>query len=346
MRTIIYGAGAIGGTVGGHLARAGYDVVLIGRPGHVAAIRRDGLRFVTPTGTHTLRVPAVTHPAEIDWRPGDVVFLCVKGQNTAEALRDLQAALAQPAHHATRTTPDVPRLTFDVPLFCLQNGVRNEELAARVFARVYGVMVRVGGVYLQEGEVIARRDPPGLLIIGRYPSGADELAEAVAGQLRAAGFTAPVTPDVMAYKWGKLLSNLANAVGAITDAGGEDPDHARIVGAARREAEALMRQAGIRWVPPQEIEQQYPEVGREVRGKVSVRAGSSTWQSLARGQGSVESDFLNGEIVRLAARLGATAPVNAGLARIASEMAARREKPGRYSAKELAALLECQSSDA
>ena len=164
-RAIIYGAGAIGGVVAGQLALAGTDVMLIGRPGHVNAIQEHGLRFITPTGTHVLRLPAVTLPKQISFEPGDVVLLCVKGQNTDEALRDLRTVVE------------------DVPVFCFQNGVRNEEIATRYFPGVYGVMVRVGGVYVTDGEVIARRDPPGWLIMGRYPVGKDDLVEAVAVSL-------------------------------------------------------------------------------------------------------------------------------------------------------------------
>jgi 2-dehydropantoate 2-reductase len=142
-RTIIYGAGAIGGVVGGHLALAGKEVVLIGRPKHMKAIREHGLRLVTPRGTHTLQLTAVTEPSQIDFRPEDVVFLCVKGQDTEEALRTLRAQVE------------------DIPIFCFQNGVRNEEVASRYFPRVYGVVVRVGGVFVNNGEVIARYDPPG-----------------------------------------------------------------------------------------------------------------------------------------------------------------------------------------
>ena len=137
MRLVIYGTGAIGGVVGGHLARVGHDVILIGRPGQVKAIQDHGLRFITPTGTHILRVPAVTAPDKIDFGPDDIVFLCMKGQDTEDALHDLRA------------------VTEDAPVFCFQNGVRNEEMATRYFPRVYGVRVMVGGVYLTDGEVIA-----------------------------------------------------------------------------------------------------------------------------------------------------------------------------------------------
>jgi len=181
MRYIIYGAGGIGSIMGGHLARTEHDVILIGRPGHVNFINNNGLHLITPTGTHVLRIPAVTSPSQIDFATGDVILLCMKGQDTELALRDLK------------------RVTEDIPVFCFQNGVRNEEIAIRYFSCVYGVMLRVGAVYLTDGSVIARRDPPGWYVIGRYPKGTDELIEAVAEELRIAGYFVRTTTDVMPY---------------------------------------------------------------------------------------------------------------------------------------------------
>jgi 2-dehydropantoate 2-reductase len=66
----------------------------------------------------------------------------------------------------------------------------------------------------------------------------------------------------------------------------------------------------------------------------------STWQSLVRNQGTVETDFLNGEIVRLAVERGIPAPVNQALLRITLEMAANHEKPGKYTPAELLKILE------
>lgn len=319
MRMVIYGAGAIGGVVGGHLARVGHDVTLIGRPGHVKTIQEHGLRLVTPPTTHILQVPAVTTPGHIDFGPDDVVFLCMKGQDTEDALRDLRA------------------VAEDVPVFCFQNGVRNEEIAARYFPKVYGVKVLVGAVYLTDGEVAARRDPPGWLIVGRYPTGTDDLAETVGAKLRTADFFTMVTPNVMPYKWGKLMRNLSNAIAAITDTMGGDI--AVIARAARQEAQDILSQAGIRWVSDEELAQEWPDITSKPRGTLPMRAKNSTWQSLERRLGSVEADYLNGEIVRLAEQSGLQAPVNEGLLRISHEMAANRETPGKYSPAQLSALL-------
>ena len=319
MRLIIYGAGGIGCVVGGHLVRAGYDVLLIGRPGHVKAINEHGLHLITPTGTHILQIPAVTGPDQIDYKADDVIFLCMKGQDTEGALCNLLA------------------VTEDVPVFCFQNGVRNEEIATQYFPRVYGVMVRVGAVYLIDGKAIARRDPPGWFVIGCYPEGTDELVEVVATKLRTAGFFVKTTPDVMPYKWGKLMGNVANAIGAITNAKRDDVEP--IIRVAQREFRNILTQAGIRWVSPEELAQEWQEITAPLHGRLDTEAQSSTWQSLARNQGTVETEFLNGEVVRLAKKLGRQAPINEMLLRISQEMAANREPPGKYTLAQLCKLL-------
>jgi 2-dehydropantoate 2-reductase len=318
-RIIIYGAGAIGGVVGGNLMMAGSEVALIGRPGHMNAIREKGLRFVTPAGTHNLPIPAFTSPVEAEVSPNDIVLLCMKGQNTEEALQNLR---------------DVVK---DVPVFCLQNGVRNEEIATRYFPRVYGVFVQVGGEYLHDGEVICRREPPGWLAIGCYPEGKDELAEKVGDKLRQAGFYVLVTPDVMPFKWGKLWINLGNALNAITNA--RFGENKLVMEAVHREAREILSQAGVRWMSREQMIKEWPDIAARPRGTVDSTGGSSTWQSLTRRQGTVETDFLNGEIVRVARRLGKQAPINEAIVRIIGEMAAKGEPPGKYSQEELAGLL-------
>jgi 2-dehydropantoate 2-reductase len=319
MRYIIYGAGGIGSIMGGHLARTGHDVVLIGRPGHINAIKENGLKLITPTGTYQLHIPAVTGPEQIDFTQDDVILLCAKGQDTEGAMKDLKAVVD------------------DIPVFCFQNGVRNEGIAAAYFNRVFGVMVRVGAVYITDGEVVARRDPPGWYIIGKYPEGTDELAEHVAEGIREAGYFTRVTADVMPYKWGKLMANLGNAVGAITSVDWESM--MPLFRAASEEGAVIAAQAGIRWISQEDVAKDWPEITAPLRGQLQTEAQSSTWQSLARHQGSVETDFLNGEIVRVAERLGLKAPINEKLAEITREMAEKQELPGKYTVSQLTELL-------
>jgi 2-dehydropantoate 2-reductase len=324
MRYVVYGAGGIGSIMGGHLVRTGHDVILIGRPGHIKSINENGLRLITPTDTYVLRITSVTDPSQIVFSSEDVVFLCMKGQDTEPALNTLR------------------KVAQDIPIFCFQNGVRNEETAIRYFPCVYGVMVRVGAEYLTDGEVIARRDPPGWYIIGMYPKGTSELAESVAEELRTAGYFVKTTNDIMPYKWGKLMENLSNAIGAITN--GDRGITRTIYNAMFEEAKDIVQKAGIKWISQEQVVRDWPEISAPLRGQLNTGGGSSTWQSLKRHQGSVETEFLNGEIVRVAKRLGLQAPFNKKLMEISQEMAANHEPPGKYTPVQLRERLELNNS--
>ncbi len=318
-RFIIYGAGGIGGVVGGHLAMAGKQVVLIGRPAQMKAVQQHGLKLVKPNETHILKVDAVTSPSEANLKFDDVILLTMKGQNTEAAMRDLKSVIN------------------DIPVFCLQNGIRNEEIVARFFTRVYGTRVNIGAVYMNTGEVICRRDPPGWLVTGTYPQGTDKLVESVGAVLRNAGFYVLVTPDVMPYKWGKLMTNLGNAVGAITNDNTKTAHE--ITRAAQEEARRILKAAGIQWYSEEEIKKGWSDFMTPPRAAMHTEEQSSTWQSLGRQQGTVETDFLNGEIVRVARKIGDAAPINAIITRITEDMAAQKEKPGKYTTAELSRML-------
>ena len=83
MRFIVYGAGAIGCTIGGHLFRTGHDVVLVATPKHVDKIHESGLRLVTPEETYVLDIPACKEAKELTpFLNDDVVLLTAKSQHT------------------------------------------------------------------------------------------------------------------------------------------------------------------------------------------------------------------------------------------------------------------------
>ena len=170
MRYIIYGAGGVGGVLGGRLHQQGLDVILIARGDHLEAIRRDGLRLVSPSEDVRLPIAAVDHPREIVFRPDDTVILTMKTQDTERALLDLECSGGA-----------------DLPIVCCQNGVENERLAARRFARVYGMAVYIWTTFLEAGTVIGNTAPiSGVLDAGRYPHGVDELITQVTNDLSGA----------------------------------------------------------------------------------------------------------------------------------------------------------------
>ena len=293
MRFVVYGAGAVGGVVGGRLFEHGHDVTLIARGEHLAAVQASGLRIDSPGGSVTLEVPAVGSPAEVDWSGDEVVMLGMKGQHTVPALRELRDS--------------VPRT---VAVVCLQNGVVNEREALRFFERVYGVTVMAPTGHLEPGVVQAWAHPvAAILDIGCYPHGVDDVAVAVAEALSGSAMVSEPRPDIMAWKHRKLLMNLGNAVQALF---GHDARAQPIASAARQEARDVFAAAGIEAVSgEQDRERRGDLLQIGSIGEISSRPGGSTWQSLARGQGSVETDYLNGEIVLLGRLHGFPTPCNA-----------------------------------
>ena len=322
MRFIIYGAGAVGGVIGGRLHQAGREVALIARGAHLAAIRQQGgLILRDRTGDALLPIEAAADPSEIAFREGDVAFLCMKTQDTLEAVDALRAAAGA-----------------DIPVVCVQNGVESERICLRRFAQVYAAPVRLPASHLEAGIVQADSYPvSGILDIGRYPSGVDATAEAISAALAGATFSSRPVPEIMRHKYTKLwLVNLNNAVEAICGAGNSSR---AIVRALRAEAEACYAAAGIAHASEAE--------DRERRGELltmnpltgNFRPGGSTWQSLSRGKRQLEADYLNGEVVLLGGLHGVPTPVNARLLRIANQTAAKGSPPGSMTPAELEAVV-------
>lgn len=316
MRYVVIGTGAIGGTVAARLHGAGREVVAVARGAHLAAIREHGLRLDDPDRSRTVRLAAVGDVAQVDWRPDDVALLCTKTQDTEPVLDQLRAV-----------APDVTAV-------CLQNGVANERLAAARFANVQAVYVVLPAEHLEPGVVIAYSAPvAGVLDVGRYPRGVDEVTERIADGLTAAGFSSRAGTDVMRWKYRKLLVNLANAAEAAC--GPDDPELGALVRAASAEGRRCLDAAGIAVASSAEYQGRSDGfvAERPVAGR--ARPGGSTWQSLLRGLGTVEVDSLNGEVVALGRAHGVPTPVNERLLDTVTAMARDREPPGSRSAADL-----------
>ena len=320
MRYVVIGAGAVGGTIGVRLHEAGRDVVLVARGPHLAAIRENGLRLDDPERSRAVRIPAAGDLHEVGPGTDDVVLLAVKSQDTAPVLDDLR------------------ELAAGVPVICAQNGVANERIAVERGFAPQAMRVILPAEHYEPGVVVASSLPvPGVLDVGTYPTGTDALSRTIAADLTAAGFSARADPAVMDAKYGKLLTNLANAADAIC--GADDPAFAGIAAAARAEGEACLAAAGIP-VRADEDEQvrraglitESPVAGRE-------RRGSSMWQSLRRGTRRTEAEYLNGEIIAIGAVHGLPTPVNSELLRVVTEMGEAGEPPASRSGADVLATV-------
>ncbi|UYM06804.1 ketopantoate reductase family protein [Solicola gregarius] len=305
MKYVVLGAGAIGGVVGGRLAQAGHDVTLIARGPHLAAMRESGLRIESPTGTEKVDVRAVGDPAEVDWTDDHAVLLAVKSQQTDAALESLAVAAS------ART-----------PVVCLQNGVANERAALRLFANVYAVCVALPATHLVPGVVQAWSSPvTGMLDLGRHPGGVDATAETVAEDFRSAAFDSYAVDDIARWKYRKLLSNLGNAIEVIC---GHDERGGRLDDVVRAEGEAVLAAAGHAVATADEDRARRSGVLRigDIHGK--AREGGSSWQSVQRQTGDIETDYLNGEIVQLGRVHDVPTPANELLQRLARDRMTKR----------------------
>jgi 2-dehydropantoate 2-reductase len=309
--------------VGARLAQAANEVMLIARGAHRDAIAAGGLRLRTPVEDTTIPIPVAGHPSALDFRGDDVVLLAMKSQDTPDALGALHA-VAPPT----------------IAVACLQNGVANERMASRFFERVYAVPVMLPAAHLEPGVVEAASTPTtGILDVGRYPTGVDDTARELSACFAAATFSSRPDPQVMRLKNSKLIMNLGNAVQAVC---APSAAAAELVKLARREGVACMRSAGVDFASVEEDRARRADhlSWGEIDGK--PRSGGSTWQSLARGLASVETDYLNGEIVLLGRLRGFATPVNALLQRTASSAAHSRLPPESLDAAELLAELRTE----
>jgi thiosulfate/3-mercaptopyruvate sulfurtransferase len=318
MRYILIGAGAIGSTLAAQLHLAGIPTVLVARGEHGAAIRERGLRYLRPNGEQVVPVPVVADSGEVELTADDVVVLATKSQHTEQVLQEWS------------WLPAGDGVAADLPVVSLQNGMENERAALRRFRTVFGAALWQPASYLDPGEVSAEgAETPGIFWLGQYPSGNDPRLTEIAEDFRKADFAVQVVPDLLRWKAGKLLSNLDNAVDALYRRNG------RISAELRAEARRVFQAAGIAaadLTAESEVDISVATAA-EVPGR--ARGGSSTWQSLARSAGSVESDFLNGEIVLLGRLHGVPTPLNEAVQRRLAIALHRGEAPGSADPSEL-----------
>ncbi|WP_448579120.1 2-dehydropantoate 2-reductase [Thermaurantiacus sp.] len=304
----VFGAGLIGAHVGGRLAAVA-DVTLIGRPWLVDAARH-GLRvsdlegFDRRLGAEDIRI--TTEPDAL--AKADLVLVSVKSLATADAARAI-ARLAPPA----------------APVVSLQNGVSNPDILR---AHLPGRVVLAGMVPFNVSQPEEGQFHRGTGV-GKIVVEAHDALQPFLPLFAAAGVPIDPSPNILGVQWGKLLINLNNAVNALSGVSLMEElrqrDYRRAWAMCLKEGLALVKAAGITPVDPLPMpldlmpaimslpDRLYGFVVSQAgggRSRVDPLARSSMADDLAKGR-PTEVDQLNGEIVRLAARLSRTAPVNA-----------------------------------
>jgi len=324
LRICIFGAGSIGCYVGGRLLAAGANVDFIGRERLAGEIGAHGLRLSDYRGAD-LRVSASDARYFVDPRraaDADLVLVTVKSAATAEAGREL----------ANVIKPGTPVVSF-------QNGLGHDATlrAALPDAVVLAGMVQFNVVARGAGAFHQATD--GELAVAQHAA-----LQPFVADFERAGLPLHQSTDMATVQWGKLLLNLNNAINALSDLPIKEElsqrSYRRCLVLAQREALGLLDAADIRpakltSVPPHWMPHvlALPDAlfRRVANAMIAIdpSARGSMWYDLHAGR-LTEVDWLNGEVVRLAAKLGRAAPVNARLQALvhAAEQGGRRDWSG------------------
>jgi len=284
MKIYVLGAGSIGSLLGALLARAGNDVLLIGREEQVKAINERGLRVVGLEEFEVHPRASVHAPDE----PPELLILATKSYSTKSALECARRCIGP-----------------ETWVLSVQNGLGNEELALKYTPNVIGGITTNGAMLVEWGKV--RWTGKGLTVIGKYPTGEDPFVKKVSGVFNRAGIETRVTDNAIGWKWAKVIVNsVINGLGTVLEVKNgalvDIPELEGISVEIAREGCIVAQQLGIEFeVHPLELLWDTIERTRDNY--------NSTLQDIMRGR-KTEVDYIHGKIVEHAASVGLEAPRN------------------------------------
>jgi 2-dehydropantoate 2-reductase len=310
MRCLVWGAGAIGGTMGAYLARAGHDVTLVDVAAeHVAAINRDGLRITGPIAEFVQRMPAFTPDTVAgEW---DTIMLATKAQHTEPAAQAL-----------------LPHLGMTGCVISAQNGL-NELAISRIVgaARTVGAFVNFGADYLEPGVIL--HGSMAAVVVGEIDGRITPRVTAIRDAWADFEPRAIVTPNIWGFLWGKEAYGAMLFATALTNESIADalamPAYRHLYIALARE---ILAAAGARGVTPQGFDGFDPAAylptaprgaaGRSLDDLVahnrrSAKTHSGIWRDLAVRKRRTEVDAQLGIVVTLGTQAGVATPLTARL---------------------------------
>ena len=317
MKFLIYGAGAIGGYIGGSLKLAGEDVTFLDRPEPVEMLRQRGITIHdTKYGTrNTKNLQLVTSPEEAFANGSyDCIIVAMKSFDTEAAVRNLQSAISNQQS----------------AIISFQNGIENEPTIASFIGKenvIAGTVLTAIGVP-QFGEIVVEKNRG----VGVWSG--HTLSKQIALALTRAGIHTQLYKNAEAMKWSKMLTNImANATAAICDMPTskvlQHEGLYQIEIGALKEALAVMKAKNIpvvdlprtqttalafavRNLPPTLYQ---PILIRMVGGGRGDKL-PSFHLDLKAGRPKTEVSYLNGAIARHAEHVGLSAPINQKLSEI------------------------------
>jgi 2-dehydropantoate 2-reductase len=321
LRFLIWGAGAIGGTMGAYLARAGHDITLVDTVAdHVDAINRSGLKITGPIGQFVQRMPAFTPQALTgEWQH---VMLCTKAHHTDAAVRALR-----------------PYLSAKGCVISVQNGLNEIAIADAVGAeRTVGAFVNFGADYMEPGVV--HYGGRAAVVVGEIDGRVTQRATAIRDAWSDFDDRAIVTPNIWGFLWGKEAYGAMLFATALTN---ESIADALAVGGYRklyislaREILAVAEARGITvnafdGFDPAAYSSDAPAGAAEAslaalvaHNRTSAKTHSGIWRDLAVRKRPTEVDAQLGIVVTLGAESGVATPLTARLVELIHDIEAGR----------------------
>ena len=313
LKICFIGAGALGSTIGGTLAKGGADVWLIDPyQAHVDAINAQGLRMLEAGVETSVKVSARTSAVEAGGA-ADLVIVLVKSYHTRDAIR---AA--------------APIVGPDTVVMSLQNGLGHEEILVEELGRdrVMAGKTYVGGVFLAPGHVrsgVAGKET----IIGELDGTISSRAQRIADGFNQAGLLTHLSDNIVGTMWDKLFINVAGggltAITGLTYGGLYAlPILEETALAAIAEGITVAQAAGVAIsITDPRIAWTMASAGLPPEFKTSML------QSLQSGN-ATEVDYIHGSVVRWGAKLGVATPVNATIVACVKGIEfARTDYPGK-----------------
>jgi len=328
---LVWGAGAIGGTVGAYLARAGHEVLFVDVDAdHVAVINTSGLSIDGPIDNFNVPARAVL-PEQVEG-VFDSILLCVKAQHTQNASAQL-----------------APHLTADGYVVSLQNGL-NEYVIAEVvgMARVIGAFVNFGADYLAPGRITY--SGRGAVVLGEMDGSVPKRLQALVELMRDFEPDAVATPDILGYLWGKLgygalLFGTALTDDSIVDVL-DDPRHRAVLAALGAEVVAVADKRGIISRGFNGFDPAAFRAGADPTASFdamvafnrrSAKTHSGIWRDLAVRHRTTEVDMQLGAVADAARESDLTAPLVARVTEMIHQIERGERRLSRENLDELAA---------
>lgn len=303
---VVWGAGAMGGSIGAGLVRAGHEVLFVDTDrGHAAAIRDSGLRITGPVDDFVVEAHCVA-PDVLDPGPG-TVLLCVKAHHTRAAMERI-----------------APLLRRDGFVVSVQNGLNERVIAETVGPeRTVGCFVNFGADVVEPGVIL--RGNRGAVVVGEVDGSDTERIHAVHRLFRDFEPGAVLTDNIQGFLWGKLAYGAMLFATALADAPIADvlasPAHRPTMIAVAREAMAVAAARSVRaeafdgfdpaaFAPEGEDATAEASLDRLVSfNRASAKSHSGVWRDLAVRRRRTEVDAQIAPIAELGTEEGVDTPL-------------------------------------